>query len=132
MIVSVTGKKPWLFEDGDFNFYMSAERVDADPKAKPSASKLLSSDPKRIGGGSLKAHFQKTSQSSPARTFVEPGRAAVIDLDADLDAQVSTFVTTHPDGQRCTVADANDNPIGAIAPISDQTDQAEAPPSASR
>jgi hypothetical protein len=107
MIVTVTGKDPWLFASNDCRVSVSAERTASDPP-----------DPRRIARTlTTKPHFSNLNDNKSARTFVERGRSAVIDLETGIDPDTRVFLDSHKAERRCTVDDANDNEVGAVAPI---------------
>jgi hypothetical protein len=129
MIVTVTGKQPWLFSRDDFSFFLSAERTKADPAANPKLALVTHQDPKRIGRGQIPAAFALPTASD--RLLVEPGRSAAIDLEAKLDAAHFAFLSEHPKEQRCTVSSiVKDYPVGAAAPLVDRTAAEIDPPKA--
>lgn len=125
MIVTVTGKRPWLFNRDDYSYYVSATRTKADPIAN--SKRPLYQDPARVGRGQIKAAFAPPTASG--RLLVEPGHSAAIGLEAKLDASYVRFLSEHPDKQRCTVSSVtNDFPVGAGAPLIEREDTATDPP----
>jgi hypothetical protein len=117
VIVTATGKQPWLFSNKDFEIFIGAERTDTDPPADPKWVARAHSDPKRI---LLRGKIEPRNTSPNDRgQLVEPGRFAAIYLEATLDSEALLFLSNHHHGRRCTVSDANDNIVGALAPLAD-------------
>jgi hypothetical protein len=112
--VSVTGKQPWLFVDNDFNMLVGANRIPSDLPPKRRVPKW--SDPSRIASTILQ-HPAVSALHSSTDLLVEPSRSAVLRLDAIAPESVVEFLSAHKQHQRCTVFDANDNPVGRIGPL---------------
>jgi hypothetical protein len=108
-VVTVTGKEPWLFGDGDFRMWVGAKRTDKDP---PLRRPIKGRSANRVAIGNL----AMTTAGLTDQVLVDPGRSVVLKIVAKVPQDVVVFM--HTGDRKCTIADdANDHPIGRLGPL---------------
>jgi hypothetical protein len=113
ILVVVSGTTAWDFTANDFRYFIGAQRLDSDPKPK---RLFKGSDPSRIGLGHGNCDNLQVNDSSGS-TLVEPGRWKSFTTVIKLPQETIDALRQHPEDNRITIFDANDNPAGRQGPL---------------
>jgi len=115
-VVRADPKDPWDFDKQDFDLFIAADRTETESPVRPGRPGVLS--PKRIGAGKLPVTFSAISPPIGEPPFLlQAGGAILIRFEAEATPRLIAFLSSHPDGQRCTLSYTQDYPIGAIGTL---------------